>query len=92
VCVNEECGFEPDNCGGLVSCGDCPPQTPYCAGEVTPAGFEHLCSATMPVYCPNGEGITWGGCIPCTQTIACTTCHDGVCLGIQDECLCQRGG
>jgi hypothetical protein len=93
VCPGNQCGFQPDNCGGLVSCGTCPAQTPYCAGELVAGAFEYVCSATMPMYCPPGYGITGpNSCIPCNQTRACIECNGGACVGIQDACLCERGG
>jgi hypothetical protein len=86
VCPGYQCDFEPDNCGGLVSCGSCPSSAPYC--------FLRECVSTMPTYCPSGQGTNgMGGCIPCEQTRTCTQCPPGnVCVGVQDVCLCLTGG
>ena len=84
VCAGYECGFEPDNCGGLVSCGTCSGSKPYC--------FLRQCQAAMPTYCPFGDGYGGPGvCIPCGETMTCRLCT-GVCLGIQDVCICTYPG
>jgi hypothetical protein len=84
VCGGEDCGFEGDGCGGVLSCGSCPAPAPYC--------FLHKCVATMPTYCPSGEGYGPGGtCIPCAGTRTCTECPAGVlCVGLQDVCICEQ--
>jgi hypothetical protein len=86
VCAGYQCDLEPDNCGGLVSCGSCPSSAPYC--------FLRECVSNMPVYCPPGQGTDGhGGCIPCDTTRTCSECPIGnVCLGVQDVCLCVTGG
>ena len=84
VCAGYQCGFEDDNCGGLVSCGNCSAPTPYC--------FLRQCQATMPTYCPYGDGLgPFGACVPCGESMTCRLCT-GLCVGIQDVCICQTGG
>jgi hypothetical protein len=84
VCGSYECGFEPDDCGGLVSCGTCPPSAPYC--------FLRQCVTTMPTYCPYGQGYGENGsCVPCGTTRTCKQCS-AVCVGIQDVCICEYAG
>jgi hypothetical protein len=84
VCAGYSCGYEPDNCGGLVSCGTCSGHTPYC--------FLRQCQGTMPTYCPYGDGLGPNNtCVSCAQSRACSNCT-GVCLGIQDECICDYPG
>jgi hypothetical protein len=86
VCGGQTCNYQPDDCGGVVSCGMCPPSAPYC--------FLRQCVTTMPKYCPPGQGTDGhGGCIPCEQTRTCQDCPAGsVCAGVQDVCLCASGG
>jgi hypothetical protein len=79
------CGYEPDNCGGLLACGTCPVQAPYC--------YLHQCVAKYPDYCPPDYGAGVGGsCIPCSGTRTCTECTTGTCVGVQSVCICQTGG
>jgi len=81
ACNGYDCGYQADNCGGLVTCGTCTGATPYC--------FLGECQAAQPTYCPDGEGITMQGCVPCSQTRTCFLyCRDGRCEGLQDQCFC----
>ena len=82
ACQSYDCGYQGDNCGGLVDCGKCSGATPYC--------FLGSCVATAPTYCPNGQGYDpQTGCIPCMDTRTCFEyCRDGRCTGLQDECFC----
>lgn len=84
VCGGENCGFQGDGCGGLLSCGMCPAQAPYC--------YLRKCVANMPTYCPTGQGLGMGGqCVPCAMTRTCLECPAGVqCVGIQDVCICEN--
>jgi len=85
ACQGYDCGFQADNCGGLVSCGTCSGAAPYC--------FLGSCTAAPPTYCPDGEGITPTGCIPCSDTRTCTEyCRDARCTGLQDVCFCEPWG
>jgi len=86
ACGGYVCGSEPDNCGGIVSCGTCSDDTPYC--------FLGSCVATMPHYCPPGYGIAPGGaCVACASTLACRLCRfPDRCFGMEDQCLCQPYG
>jgi hypothetical protein len=84
VCApSQNCGFEGDGCGGLLSCGTCGGQSPYC--------FLGVCQSTQPQYCPSGQGLGPGGsCIPCSSTKTCHECSPGgYCVGIQDQCICE---
>jgi hypothetical protein len=82
ACQSYDCGFEPDNCGGLVNCGTCSGATPYC--------FLGTCQAAPPTYCPDGQDLGPGDvCTPCTESRICLHyCQDGRCEGLQDECFC----
>ncbi len=82
ACAGFTCGAQPDNCGGLVSCGICSGAAPYC--------LLGSCVATPPDYCPRGEGITPSGCVECNQTSFCNQyCRDQRCSGLQDICFCS---
>jgi hypothetical protein len=82
ACQSYDCGFQADNCGGLVSCGTCSAAAPYC--------FLGSCTAATPTYCPDGQGITPSGCIPCSSTRTCIDyCRDARCAGLQDVCFCE---
>lgn len=79
---SENCGFEGDGCGGLLSCGTCSGQAPYC--------FLHQCVAQMPTYCPSGYGLGENGaCVPCGKTKTCQHCATLDCVGIMDDCVCE---
>jgi hypothetical protein len=83
VCApNEDCGYQGDGCGGLLSCGTCGVALPYC--------FLGTCQSTQPTYCPAGEGLGFGGqCMPCSGTKTCRECVGGYCTGIEDLCICS---
>jgi hypothetical protein len=86
VCLGgQNCGFQGDGCGGLLSCGTCPAQEPYCMLGV--------CQGTAPTYCPTGQGLSGPGgeCVQCSMTRTCLECTSR-CVGLQDECLCVTGG
>jgi hypothetical protein len=91
VCPGMECGFQGDGCGGLLSCGTCPPSAPYC--------WVGHCVSKMPVPCGAGEGFDpdAGECVPCDQTPQCNPCPDpltmphqtGYCISADSLCICD---
>jgi hypothetical protein len=92
VCPGQECGFQGDGCGGLLSCGTCPASAPYC--------WVGQCVTSMPVPCPSaGEGFDpdAGKCIPCDQSPACNPCPNpltmphqtGYCISSDSMCICD---
>ena len=83
ICVgNDNCGFQPDGCGGLLSCGTCSGEAPYC--------FLNTCVSTPPQDCPDGYGLGGNGaCVPCGMTKTCKECGAGSCIGKNDLCICE---
>lgn len=90
VCPGQECGYQGDGCGGLLTCGTCPTSKPYC--------WVGHCLASMPEQCGPGEGFDpdAGVCIPCTQSPVCNPCPDpltmpnqtGYCISADSMCIC----
>jgi hypothetical protein len=81
ACAGNECGTEPDGCGGMESCGTCGQDAPFC--------FLGQCVSTQPTYCPDGDGFSDGACVPCETTMLCQQCHTGYCPGHDDVCVCE---
>jgi hypothetical protein len=59
ACESRMCGFQPDGCGGLLTCGSCGSAAPYCwIGQCVTHPF---------TPCPPGDGFApdSGDCVPC---------------------------
>jgi Cys-rich repeat protein len=70
------CGFAPDGCGGVISCGTCPAGANCVAQTCTQSG----CTATTD--CTGGQVCMAGTCNPCTNATMCATgqlCQNGTC-------------
>jgi hypothetical protein len=90
-CVGDQCGFEDDGCGGVISCGTCSGATPSC--------FVYQCVANGPPPCPAGSGydVCDGGpctdkCVPCATTHSCEKCGGGYCDSLNNVCFCHYPG
>jgi hypothetical protein len=81
-CGDYVCGFVPGNCGGSFNCGACATDE-YC--------YLGQCVSNAPTYCPSGQGLGPGGsCQSCDSFKVCAQCPAGLCLGIQDVCVCAE--
>jgi hypothetical protein len=81
LCQSWVCGEEPNGCGGLESCGECPDAAPYC--------YLGSCSANEPHKCPAGEGFEpdSGACVECNA--CCPALTNGYCTSVEQiECVC----
>ena len=86
--AGQDCGYAPDNCGGLVKCGDCPdgeacgvgdPPVPnQCGKPVCPPSDPNCTPACVPKTC-DAQGIECGPAGDyCGQLISsCGVCPSG---------------
>ncbi len=82
--AGQNCGYAPDGCGGLVSCGMCPTGEECGVGQPPVANQCGSISCTPATACPGGQqcGFASDGCngvISCGMCPAGQTCSNGKC-------------
>jgi hypothetical protein len=82
--AGQDCGYAPDNCGGLVACGTCKNGEMCGVGNPPVANKCGKITCTPAAACPSGQecGFASDGCngvIPCGMCPSGQTCTNGKC-------------